>query len=1045
MKKSELYSLFKTPDNSFRGMPFWAWNGELEKDELLRQVEVMKEMGFGGFFMHSRSGLITEYLGKEWFELINACADKAEEMGLEAWLYDEDRWPSGSCGGMAAEEEKYRMKSLRIKESDIDDYHFEEGTFLAFEAHIDGNTVLSYAPLNLNEKPKRENGENKVLSFNVVTDEPDNNYNEKTYIDTMSCEAVQNFINLTHEKYKTYCGDRFSKSIKGIFTDEPHRGQALNRLFKTSDNALICDTAYTNDLFDEFKLRYGYDLKEKLPELFYKLENEALSKVKVDYFDLCTNLFNERFMIPINEWCEKNGIVLTGHVLHEDSLSAQTAPHGSVMRSYEHMGAPGVDVLTEHNYCFFVAKQLQSAARQLGKKRLLSELYGCTGWEFNLRSHKHVGDWQALFGINFRCPHLSWYTMEGEAKRDYPASILHQSTYYHDYSAVETYFSRFGVLNTVTSPCCDLLVLSPIESFWGHTFLGWNVWVETATDPILADIEKKYEDTFNFLISNHIDFDYGEEYMIRNISKVIVDKDGSPVLKVGNSEYRTVLVTNMHTVRRSTLDILEEFAKAGGEVVFAGDVPEYVDSLPSNQVQELAKMSKQIPFTFESFGKNLRKNITNDVFVTLADNTPCKQVYVQLRKTEDSFVALCLNVDRNNEYKNLKLKLSNINCKNTELWDMFTGERKDISHLVYTEGSDICLDVDFMAGESKAIVFSNGVDKSVEKTLKTSVVCEKEFPNEFEYTLDEENVLVLDYAKATLGSMEFERSEILKIDDAIRNYVGIETRSGGMLQPWYAKTKYTDVLGNLTLTYDFNCETDIVGDLFLAAERPENFKISVNGKEVYHNPADGFYIDSCFKKLRVPVNFIKKGKNTVTVEGDFKQTSNIESLYLIGNFGVKYSGNSSVITTLPEKLTTDTITEQGLAFYTGVIKYHVDFQTLKNITKTCKGEKVFLVCDDFKGALVKITSVNHETKYITWEPYSADITDIVNSSSSFNIEFVPTRRNTFGPLHCLPVVQGAYGPFSFKTDGESFTDDYALIETKLGKVKIRCLKGENSI
>ena len=54
--------------------------------------------------------------------------------------------------------------------------------------------------------------------------------------------------------------------------------------------------------------------------------------------------------------------------------------------------------------------------------------------------------------------------------------------------------------------------------------------------------------------------------------------------------------------------------------------------------------------------------------------------------------------------------------------------------------------------------------------------------------------------------------------------------------------------------------------------------------------------------------------------------------------------------------------------------------------------------------------------------------------------------NTTGqPLHCLPVVQGAYGPFSFKTDGESFTDDYALIETKLGKVKIRCLKCENSI
>ena len=64
------------------------------KDELVRQVKVMKEMGLGGYFMHSRAGLITEYLGDEWFDLINAVTDAGEEEGLESWLYDEDRWPS---------------------------------------------------------------------------------------------------------------------------------------------------------------------------------------------------------------------------------------------------------------------------------------------------------------------------------------------------------------------------------------------------------------------------------------------------------------------------------------------------------------------------------------------------------------------------------------------------------------------------------------------------------------------------------------------------------------------------------------------------------------------------------------------------------------------------------------------------------------------------------------------------------------------------------------------------------------------------------------
>ena len=44
-------------DPSLHGAPFWAWNGKLEKDELVRQINVMKEMGLGGFHMHVRSGL----------------------------------------------------------------------------------------------------------------------------------------------------------------------------------------------------------------------------------------------------------------------------------------------------------------------------------------------------------------------------------------------------------------------------------------------------------------------------------------------------------------------------------------------------------------------------------------------------------------------------------------------------------------------------------------------------------------------------------------------------------------------------------------------------------------------------------------------------------------------------------------------------------------------------------------------------------------------------------------------------------------------------
>ena len=52
-----------------------------------------------------------------------------------------------------------------------------------------------------------------------------------------------------------------------------------------------------------------------------------------------------------------------------------------------------------------------------------------TNWTFSFEGHKGCGDWQAAMGITFRVHHLTWVTMAGEAKRDFPASM-----YVHPFS-----------------------------------------------------------------------------------------------------------------------------------------------------------------------------------------------------------------------------------------------------------------------------------------------------------------------------------------------------------------------------------------------------------------------------------------------------------------------------------------------------------------------------------------------------------------------------------------------------------------------------------
>src|SRR3954462_12866656 len=94
--------LFRNPTAEFRGAPFWAWNAKIDVPQLLRQIDHLKSMVFGGFNMHSRTGLASEYLGEEFLAAIKACTEKASAAGMLSWLYDEDRWPSGFAGGLVS-------------------------------------------------------------------------------------------------------------------------------------------------------------------------------------------------------------------------------------------------------------------------------------------------------------------------------------------------------------------------------------------------------------------------------------------------------------------------------------------------------------------------------------------------------------------------------------------------------------------------------------------------------------------------------------------------------------------------------------------------------------------------------------------------------------------------------------------------------------------------------------------------------------------------------------------------------------------------------
>lgn len=998
-------SEFKNPGNEFRGKPFWAWNGKLEEQELLRQIDILDEMGFGGYFMHSRTGLETEYLGEEWFQLINVCTDYGAKKEMENWLYDEDRWPSGSAGGLVTKEKEYcamYLDMLTFTKESIRDFEWKmespphlrsaEGdeVIKAYVCRLEG---ASFTELREYDTAGELNDGETVLVFRTKYAQCKDSYNGYSYLDTMNPKAVERFIELTHEKYVSYCGDRVGKEIKGVFTDEPARGSLFSVYAEGSEHSV----AYTPGLFEKFEEKFGYSLREKLPELFLLPGDLKIVKVKHDYIELCQQLFLDAYAKTIHTWCEEHNMIFTGHVIQEDNLTGQALLQGSLMRFYEHMDYPGIDILGAPE-CWWAAKQLVSAARQTGKKTLLSEMYACTGWNTDFNTYKQIGDWQAFYGINLRCPHLSWYTMKGEAKRDYPASILHQSTWYQEYHYVEDYFSRIHAAMQ-GEPQCNLLVLNPVESVWARLYSGSIVWI-FSKDPEVCRLEELYVKTFHQLQEAGIDFDYGDEDMMKRLG---IAENG--ILKIGEAAYKKVLVSGADVIRSSTLKLLKKFKDQGGEVIFAGEVPVYLDCEYSNEIMEFAKECICVPFDKMALACASGEEITIEAGQK-------HHIYSQVRINGDEKTVMLLNMDRENSVEQATIGFGK--GVSLEQWNVRTGEINPVD----TEQEEGCLylTTNFAAGEERIYVVRQQRGK---KQLINNYKEEKiEISDTFSYTLSEPNIYVMDMVTIQLeDGKEICRQEVLKADKALRDNLGLSHRGGMMIQPWYEhyqmgvkQQKECDI----HLTYTL--ETEIrLKEVCLAVEDLEHIReITINGAGV-ELISRGEWVDICFSIIEIPEQLWKIGENEIRITYEYYKSCGLETIYLLGDFGVylKDNGKTAVIKELPAQLGIGDITSNGLPFYSGKLSYQLELEE-GNYEIELPG---------FGGACINL--IGKKTDIVAYPPYKEIVEDLKE------IQVVLTRKNTFGPLHVAMAYPDMEGDFC--TEGNQWSEAYRFIPAGLLK------------
>jgi hypothetical protein len=1011
MKEScNLTQGWSNPGREFRSAPFWSWNSKLDADRLCRAIDSMHSAGMGGFFMHSRYGLKTPYLSEEWFECVSACVERARSLGMKAYLYDEDRWPSGAAGGIVTRKNpEYGMVFLRCTTSAEPAKNAER--LATFDVALDGSgRMVSYREADASAAATP--GDVRV-SFDVVPTPTSPWYNDGQYLDTMSHDAVAEFIHVTHQAYADRYGEDFGGVIPAIFSDEPNYGSASTDA-ATGDHKMV----WTGQMPREFVKRRGYDLRQCLPELVFPSAGSEFSKVRHDYFRTATELFVESFSRQVGRWCGKHRIALTGHMLCEETLKRQINYVGACMPHYEHMQWPGIDILCDQDEELITAKQCSSVADQLGRQRVLSELYGVTGWDWPLEGHKFVGDWQYAVGVNFRCPHLTHFSLAGGAKRDYPASIFSHSPWWPYYGVVEDYFGRLSLALTQGKPVRDVLVIHNVESGWGACFRAGKQELLTELDDGLAKLTRT-------LSNQHYDWDFADESLLASHGQV-----NTKGIKVGRLTYKLAIVGPSVTLRKTTIDLLAELLAKGGSVLFVGRQPNLVDSEPGEAIGKLVAAGRCCDNADAAIAA-VESVLARRVSIT-QDGRQQTCVWSMLRKLDQGQLLFVQSHDRAAGHR---LNLDVAGHEPVVLWDAQTGERTRVEASVAGKGGGarVSFDLDLPPTGSALLTLGMDVPEAVEPAPAPVVTAKTALAGPFEIQPTEPNTMPLDYCRYSFGDEPFSQDmPVLKADAEIRARFGLGSRLGGGHQPWYlyaAGTVDTAPRGRCRLKFGFHV-TDLPAQCKLALERPEDFTITVNGRPA--GKPDGFWVDEDIRTVDI-TGLLVAGGNEVLLTMDYRPDMELEDLYLVGEFGVRLhqgevpAPGAMTIVAPPTRLVLGSWIGQGLTFYGGAVLYRM-------VVRKSPGRRIRLRLPGVQATAV-VVRAGDKAMVLPWAPMEVELTDaLADGDNAVTLEVIGGRKNILGPMH-VPWQKWT-GPGQFDPNNKDWTHHYQLVDHGLTEAVI---------
>lgn len=1015
----------------YRPVPFWSWNSALEERELRRQVALMAEAGMGGFFMHARGGLETEYLSEAWMDSIRTAAQEGRARGLQPWAYDENGWPSGFAGGivngLGAE---YRQKYLRFG-NEADEPCRGAVEAARAEGRLLGSWRLEHA------------------AYHAWYEE--NPY----YVDTLNLKVAEAFIEATHARYAEFFPGGTGPVLEGFFTDEP----------QISRNGL----PWSQVLADEYRAIYQEELLDRVPELFLTTGDWARTRRR--FFRTAALLHARNFLRPMRFWLEARGMKLTGHQVSEETFESQMTSNGAVMPHYLGYTIPGMDWLGRSIDPITTPLQVSSVAAQTGAPAVLSESFALCGWHVSLAELRWIFEWQMVHGITLLCPHLSAYTLRGIRKRDYPPSIFFQQPWWPEFRRFSDLVSRIGRLLADGKHLERVLVLHGQSGAWAI----WNDKQE------LRSAFSAFIELSDRLDASWIPFHYGDEIVMEQLGAVDRSDGGVPVLTVGEMAYEAVVIPQRLDLSPAVLELLSAFARAGGRIVAVrpeGSPLMLVDGRPDDRADallELVRNAGGIVASAEAAEALLYRYRAAEA----AGGVPNREAFsgspagtgrllATVRELDDlagspARLYYIVNTDRDRDIAfaaEFPYRAGSV-----ERFDPETGALTRypvepteagfrIEAVVPAMGSLVLAarpvlmtpDTGSSAGGASGPeneTAASDTDPSEETTPSSAAAAVRsdaagrnaiQLSGRWEIVSADLNALPLDLCDILIdGEPTAENESVTVVQHRLMELgrpVDLELRFRFFVEPACIET------ANDSFT--------------LAIETPERFSLSLNGTALEAAPDGSWYRDPAFR-LVPAAHAIVPGRNTLSLKCRFTQPREIyeryrrsfafeseknkfsfeleiETPYLLGDFSVETDAGPA------EELPRNALRISG-PFRLGPRRTHADhcdpvvsgFPFLAGSVRFARTvvldrpRGLRFRFDRLTAIAAKLFVNGYEVKTFLWKPFEAEIDRyLVPGENLIELEVTGSLRNLLGPLHLEEGESWYVGPFTFYKEAELF-------------------------